>query len=99
MEIRQEDGTMQNLAPWQDDAKMQGSLWLEGASTPAGEWALVRGNRRLTVSFERDQIEKCVLDWNRVRDTVRLEMYGKAQRLEPGASFTLHQRWTPGESR
>ena len=97
-EILQENGVVEKIAPWQDGAKMQGSVWLEGASTPVGEWSLVRGKRRLTVFFEQDQIEKCLLDWNRVQGSVRLEMFGKAQRLEPGATVTVRQYWTPGKS-
>jgi hypothetical protein len=88
---------MQWLTPWQDDAKMQGSEWLEGTNTPASEWILESDNRRLSLEFERDKTEKCLLDWDRARGCVRLEMFTKAQRLEPGTSFDFYQRWTPRE--
>jgi hypothetical protein len=91
------NGGLVELAPWQNSTAERGSLWLEGEDVPAGSWSVLRGSRRLTVEWETEKIEKCLIDWNRSYQSVCPELFGKPQWLEVGESFTLEQRWVLGD--
>jgi len=80
---------------WQQDAAAGGSRWLEGEAVPAGAWALVHGERQLTIEFETEHVAKCLPSWERAGEIVRLDMYGKPTRLNPQQAVRIRQVWTP----
>ena len=94
IQMRNPDGTRRSLAPWEQTEMLAGSTWFERDETPAGEWALIRGTSRLVMQFDRPQVAKTLLDWNRRDASLSLELFGIQTRLPPGQSLHINQQWT-----
>jgi hypothetical protein len=86
------NGTMQELKPWSNGAS-SGERDFTGAERPAGQWALVRGQRMLTMQFP-EAITRCLFGWDRQAGKIYMDLFETPRLLPAQQSLTVRQIWS-----
>jgi hypothetical protein len=89
------DGSCTEWTEWTESKNNSGSRVFAGPDKPAGQWAWVRGNRRLVMAFPSDSTEQVLATYNRNWQVMALDLYGPTRKLLPGEGVTYVQRWRP----
>jgi len=94
--VRKTDGTWKTYELANPaDPKAEKELWLAGDDVPAGRWAVVdlAADLALLDRVPREQLDKCLLNWNGAKSRVNLELFSPEAKLAPGQTLTIEQSY------
>ena len=96
LRVRRADGTWKDLAPWRKSREHEGALEFKEADLSAGALAVCRGRRQLVWEFQAQAYTLCRVLWNRLTDSIAVELSTRSRELAPQEAMELRQRWILG---
>ena len=78
------------------DEKPTGALEFKEADLSAGALAVCRGRRQLVWEFQAQAYTLCRVLWNRLTDSIAVELSTRSRELAPQEAMELRQRWILG---